>query len=142
MQKLDPDTLAAWTALLVAHRRVTSCLDADLRRDAGMSLDDYDVLYQLRQAHSPIPMTELADRVLISRPTATRVVDRLVRHRWVERRHDDHDRRRVLVGLTADGRRAQTVAGRIHLGGITELVERPLQGHDVAAVTAALEALG
>ena len=142
MQKPRPEAVAAWAALLVAHRHLTSSLDAELRRDAGMGLDDYDILYQLRLAGAPLSMTELADRVLISRPTATRIVDRLVDRGWVDRDVDPDDRRVVRVALTSDGRRAQTKAARVHLDGLARFVDEPLAGHDVRSVAAALQALG
>ncbi len=141
MQNPDPDTLSAWTALLVAHRHLISRLDAQLRAGAGMSLDEYDVLFQLRRAGQPLAMSELADHVLISRASTTRLVDRLVGLGWVDRWHDDQDRRRVLVRLTEEGRRRQRAAGRLHLKGIAQLVGIPLAGHDLRALTAALQAL-
>jgi DNA-binding MarR family transcriptional regulator len=133
--------MAAWSALLVAHRRLTTDLDADLRARAGISFDDYDVLYQIRSAAEPIRMTDLARRVLVSRPTASRVVDRLVTQGWVRRWHDGTDRRVVLLELTAEGRRQQSRAGRIHVDGIARLVQGPQGTEDVPALTAALQAL-
>jgi DNA-binding MarR family transcriptional regulator len=133
--------LDAWTALLVAHRRLTIRLDAELQRDAGTSLDEYDVLFLLRRARRPMPMTELAEHLLISRASTTRVVDRLVHRKWLDRWHDEEDRRRVFVGLTDEGRRAQASAGRVHLKSIADFVEAPLRGHDIRAITAALQAL-
>jgi DNA-binding MarR family transcriptional regulator len=133
--------MAAWSALLVAHRRLTAALDTDLRARAGISLDDYDVLYQIRRAGQPLRMTQLAARVLISRPTASRVVDRLVRRGWIRRWHDDADRRVVLLELTAEGTRQQARAARVHLDGLSRLVEAPLAGRDRAGLTASLEAL-
>ena len=106
-----------------------------------MSLDEYDVLFQLRRAGHPMAMAELADHVLISRPSTTRVVDRLVERGFLERWHDEKDRRRVLVQLSAAGRRAQASAGRLHLQGIARLVGGPLSGHDLRALAAALQAL-
>ena len=106
-----------------------------------MSLDEYDVLFQLRRAGQPLAMSELADHVLISRASTTRLVDRLVGLGWVDRWHDDQDRRRVLVRLTEEGRRRQGAAGRLHLKGIARLVGIPLVGHDLRALTAALQAL-
>ena len=106
-----------------------------------MTLDEYDVLYQLRRAGRPLRMSELASRVLISRPSTTRVVEHLVQRGWLERRHEDTDRRVVLVGLTAQGKRAQTRAGGLHLDGIARLVEAPLAGHEPGRVAAALRAL-
>ena len=137
-----PETLDLWTALLVAHRRLTTELDAELRAGADMTLDEYDVLYQMRRAGGPLRMSELASRLLVSRPTTTRVADQLAQRRWLERRHDAADRRAVLVTLTPAGRRAQARAGRLHLDGIARLVETPLTGHDVGSVVAALRAIG
>jgi DNA-binding MarR family transcriptional regulator len=141
MTNPGPETLEVWTALLVAHRRLTTQLDAELRAGADMTLDEYDVLYQLRRAGRPLRMSELASQVLISRPSTTRVADHLVQRGWLERWHDDTDRRVVLVGLTTEGKRAQARAGRLHLDGITRLVEAPLAGHELRRVAGALRVL-
>jgi DNA-binding MarR family transcriptional regulator len=135
------ETLDVWTALLVAHRRLTTQLDVELRAGADMTLDEYDVLFQLRRARRPLRMSELASRVLISRPSTTRVVDQLVQRGWLERAYDERDRRVVMVGLTQEGTRAQTRAGRLHLDGIARLVEAPLADHERECVTGALRAL-
>ena len=47
----------------------------------------------------------------------------------------------MLVRLTEEGRRRQRAAGRLHLKGIAQLVGIPLAGHDLRALTAALQAL-
>ena len=141
MTKPGPEALDVWTALLIAHRRLTTQLDGELRAAADMTLDEYDVLYQLRGAGRALRMSELAARVLISRPSTTRVADHLVRRGWLERRYDDADRRVVLVGLTREGGRAQARAARLHLDGIARLVESPLEGHELHCVSGALRAL-
>ena len=133
--------MAAWTALLVAHRRLTVALDQDLRARAGIGLEDYDVLYQIRSAREPLRMTHLAQRVLVSRPTASRVVDRLVAEGWIHRWHDDADRRVVLLELTPEGERKQAYAGRLHVDGIARFVEAPLAGQDLGALRRSLQAL-
>jgi DNA-binding MarR family transcriptional regulator len=135
------ETVEVWTALLVAHCRLTVQLDAELRAGAAMTLDEYDVLYQARLAGRPLRMSELAGRVLISRPSTSRVTDRLVSRGWLSRWHDDDDRRVVLVSLTTEGKRAQSRAGRLHLDGIARLVEAPLAGYDLSTLAAALGAL-
>ena len=127
-----------WTALLRAHRALTNRLDDELRRQRNMSLDEYDVLYQIRRRRRPVRMTELADAVLVSRASTTRLVDRLVEEAWVERWHDDQDRRVVLVRLTAAGRRAQSSAARLHLDGIARHVGSSLSAHDLDTVANAL----
>jgi len=130
-----------WTALLRAHRTLTTRLDQELRDRGDMTLDEYDVLYQIRLRRRPVRMTELADAVLISRASTTRLVDRLVEREWVERWHDDGDRRVVLVRLTPTGRRAQGKAARVHLDGIARLVGSSLDANDLDAVETALTRL-
>ena len=49
-------------------------------------------------------MTDLAQATLITGPTLTRTVDRLVSKGLMYRTSDLHDRRRVLVSLTPRGR--------------------------------------
>jgi DNA-binding MarR family transcriptional regulator len=139
--KPKPETLELWTALLIAHRRLTTRLDAELRLGAGITLDEYDVLYQLRLARRPLRMSELAATAVISRPSTSRVADRLVERGWLRRWHDSTDRRVVLVELTGDGKRAQSRAARLHLDGIARFIETPLAGFDVDTVAGALGAL-
>lgn len=54
--------------------------------------------------HGPMRMGEFADRESIRMPTATSLVDGLVRNGLVEREPDPCDRRAVLVSLSAHGR--------------------------------------
>jgi DNA-binding MarR family transcriptional regulator len=46
----------------------------------------------------------LADKLAVSRPSVTGVIDGLVARHLVKRRHDDGDRRRVGLDLTDEGR--------------------------------------
>ena len=55
-------------------------------------------------------MSELAAAAGVAPPTATRMLDALVRDGLAERRPAEHDRRVVLVSLTADGRDAVATA--------------------------------
>ncbi len=135
MSSPDEDTLRAWSALLVAHRRLTTEMDRDLRERAGMDLDDYDVLFQLHSHHlrcggRPMTMGELAERVLITRPTVTRLVGRLVDQGLIVRSQGPEDRRTVWVALSDEGRARLADAAIVHGDGIARLVGGPLRGHD------------
>src|SRR5207248_3801874 len=70
--------LDAWHALLTAHATLMRQLEADLEKDTGLALADFDVLAQLSVAGGSMRMTELAERALISRSGMTRRVTRLV----------------------------------------------------------------
>ena len=76
---LAPQELAAWRGVLEIHARVTQQLDAQMRSDHGLSLSAYEVLMFLADAPDHrLRMSEIADRVLLSRSGCTRLVDRLV----------------------------------------------------------------
>lgn len=131
--------MRAWSVFLVAHRRLTTTLDAELRSAVDMTLDEYDVLHQLARGGSAMRMSDLAGEVLISRPTTTRVVDRLVTRGWVTRERDGGDRRVVRVELTTDGRTALRAAAKVHLDGIARWFESPLDPQQLEQLGAALE---
>jgi DNA-binding MarR family transcriptional regulator len=55
-------------------------------------------------SRGPQGAAALAEAVAVTPPTASRLVDRLVRKGLVRRRTDRHDRRQVRIGLTEAGR--------------------------------------
>ena len=56
------------------------------------------------EAHGPLTPSELADRERVRRPTATRVIGRLIAAELAERTADPSDRRSALVSITPAGR--------------------------------------
>ena len=79
---------------------------ARLRSDEGLSVAQYHLLEPLIDAPAPMGVGELASRAGVSPPTATRMLDALVRDEVCERTRAADDRRCVKVSLTDDGRRA------------------------------------
>ena len=103
-------------------RAVTTALDSELRRERGMGLDDYDVLYQLSQGpREGLRMSALATSLIVAPSSCTRLVGRLVELGWVERRPDPDDGRAVVVAATPVGRRQLARASLTHLRGIEEV---------------------
>ena len=116
----DP-RLAAWSAFLRAHARVVRELERELQVEQRMALTDYDVLVQLANADDRrLRMSELADRLLLSRSGATRLVDRLVAQGLVERVMCDDDRRGQWASLTDAGYERLRRASPTHLRGVAE----------------------
>lgn len=76
--------------------------------DEDLSLSQYRLLAFLSQGDWAA--SALADRLDVSRPSITGLVDGLVKRGLVERRPDTDDRRRVDHVLTPAGRRALTAA--------------------------------
>ena len=114
----DP-RLTTWRTFLRAHARVVRELEQELQADQGMALTDYDVLVQLAGADGRrLRMSELADRLLLSRSGATRLVDRLVIDGLVERVSCESDRRGQWASLTDAGHERLRNAAPTHLSGV------------------------
>ena len=64
------------------------------------------LLFQERQleGETPVRMTDVSRRMMISKPAATQVVNRLVDNGLVERLSDESDRRVVYIKATEAGR--------------------------------------
>lgn len=132
--------LAAWQALLHAHERVTSALDAELRAEHGLTLGEYDVLVRLARAEDRrLAMSELARRAMLPPSSLTRVADRLEDRGLVRRERSTVDSRVVHVELTAAGRTTARAAARTHLRGIRAHFSGRL---DTAQLRAVADALG
>ena len=74
-------------------------------RDIGLTRAQWLVLTRLYRRPGA-SQTELADMLEIDRASAGRMIDRMQKNGWVERRADDGDRRVNRLHLTADARRA------------------------------------
>jgi DNA-binding MarR family transcriptional regulator len=116
---LAPHELAAWRGVLEVHARVTQQLDAQMQAEHGLTLSAYEVLMFLADAHEHrLRMSEIADRVLLSRSGCTRLVDRLVDQGYVTRCAADYDGRGLYAELTAAGLTKITAARKTHRDGI------------------------
>ncbi len=116
-------------------------LDAELKESFDLTLDEFDLLSQLRRSRQAVTMSHLAENALVSRASLTRLVDGLTDRGLVERWYDDMDGRRVLVELTEDGVEAHLDAADHYLDAIARLVQRPLRDHDIEAFGDALDSL-
>lgn len=118
---LQDPRLRSWTTFLRAHARVTRQLERELVHEHGMSLAEYDVLVQLVSADDRrLRMSELADRLLLSRSGATRLVSRMEADGLLERESCDSDRRGQWAVLTDAGYQRLRSASPTHLRGVAE----------------------
>jgi len=74
-------------------------------RDIGLTRAQWLVLTRLYRRPGA-SQTELADMLEIDRASAGRMIDRMQKNGWVERRADSEDRRINRLYLTDDARRA------------------------------------
>ncbi|HEY6278693.1 MAG TPA: MarR family transcriptional regulator [Streptosporangiaceae bacterium] len=120
----DPD-VAAWRGLLVAHSRLVPAAEAELRAAGQISLSWYDVLLELNAAPGRrLRMSELGERVVLSRTRVSRVVDELAAAGLAERQPDETDGRSSFAVLTPDGRDALRRAWPVYRAAIRKQLSR------------------
>ncbi|HVM00527.1 MAG TPA: MarR family transcriptional regulator [Egibacteraceae bacterium] len=120
-----------------AVARLSRFVERRLSR-AVLTLPQYRVLGFL--SLGPAAAALLADRLTVSRPTLTGVVDGLVEQGLVARSRDPADRRRVDHTLTPAGRAVLSTADEVVGAGLAALLE-PLPATRRAQARAGLEAL-
>jgi DNA-binding MarR family transcriptional regulator len=125
----------SWLLSQVVHRldeRLCAVLEPE-----GLTLAQWRVLQLLWDGASHA-MGEVADRAMLPPPTLTKTVDQLVAANLLDRRADLNDRRRVLIRLTARGRRLrQRLAGDV--GKATGIVSGVLDDDEVARLRQLLQ---
>jgi len=95
-----PGRTAAWLAKQVELGLAT----------VDLTLPQYRILWLLD--YGPSVSSALANRLAVSPPSVTSVVDGLVARGLVQRRHDQADRRQVAHVLTPEGRSTLEAAAR------------------------------
>ena len=141
--ELKPAEERAWAAFLDAQAALLRQLEAELVEKADMTLAEFDVLIQLKNApHGRLRMTELSGRVRLSRSGLTRLVDRLAQAGLVKRGRCASDRRGTFAILTPAGTGRLRHARPVHLKGIREHFGQRLSAAQLGAVAEALEPLG
>ena len=116
---LSAHELAAWRGMLQVHARVTQRLDTQMHAEHGLSVSAYEVLMFLADApQHRMRMSDIADRVLLSRSGCTRLVDRLADQGCVTRCAAGDDGRGLFAQLTPDGLEKVGAARRTHHEGV------------------------
>jgi DNA-binding MarR family transcriptional regulator len=118
----SPQRLGAWVAFLRAHAAITRELSAQLQREHGLTLNDYEVLLHLSRAEGQrLRRVDLAARVLLTASGITRLLDGLERQGFVCKETCPSDARVSYAKLTDDGAEKLRTAGVTHLRGIDDV---------------------
>jgi DNA-binding MarR family transcriptional regulator len=132
-------------AVLSASRALVAIAARSLA-DAGeeVTLTQYRSLVVLA-SRGPQGVASLAEAVAVTPPTASRLVERLVKKGLVRRRTDRHDRRQVRIALTESGRHlidAVSARRRQEIATLLDAVAPETQRSVVAALSQLAEAAG
>ncbi|WP_182112289.1 MULTISPECIES: MarR family winged helix-turn-helix transcriptional regulator [unclassified Actinotalea] len=101
---LTPEQTQAWIGLLRTTVSLPAALDAQLRRDAGLSHAEYQVLSWCSMSPGRAArMGDIAVRANVSLSHLSRIAARLESRGWLTRVPDPTDGRATLATLTEDG---------------------------------------
>ena len=101
--------------MLLVQSRINRQCEKAMVEAGHISLEIYDVLVTLEYSERHrLKMSELADRVLLSRSGVTRLVDRLEAKGWIRREACPHDKRCLFAHLTPDGQHVREKAWEVY----------------------------
>jgi DNA-binding MarR family transcriptional regulator len=127
--------LESWVSFLRAHAAITRELSAQLQREHGLTLNDYEVLLHLSCAEGGrLRRVDLAQSVLLTASGITRLLDGLQAGGFVCKENCDGDARVSYAKITETGREKLATAAKTHLRGIDELFLSRYSGSELTAL--------
>lgn len=121
----------AWESLF----RAQSLLFRNFSRSEvwqGRTTREYDVLYQLSRAgEEGMRQRDLTEKLIISQPSLSRMIDRLVEEGLIDRRPDPSDGRGALLALSAAGTKLQRRIGAGHAADIARTMRDRLSDDEL-----------
>lgn len=133
------DAEQAWGALLRVHAHLVPRLDQELQATTGLPLAWYDVLLELHSAGDRLRMSELGERVVLSRTRVSRIVDDLERAGLVAREANPDDGRSSFAMLTREGRRRFLAGARVYRAAIQREIGDRVDAAELRAIARTLE---
>jgi DNA-binding MarR family transcriptional regulator len=130
-----------WRRAATSTLHISLILKADLeealQQETGLLLADNEALLNL--SLNPMRMSDIADRLVLSRGGTTKVIDRLEELGHVARRPDPADRRATLVEITDSGQRARAGAKVVIDRRLEEMWSQHITDEDAETVIELME---
>jgi DNA-binding MarR family transcriptional regulator len=134
--------LESWITFIRSHSAITRELSAQLQREHGLTLNDYEVLLVLSHSeHGMMRRVDLAETVLLTASGITRLLEGLERSGLVCKETCASDARVSYAKLTDEGRQKLSDAAVTHLRGIDELFLGRYSGSELATLAELLSRL-
>ncbi|MEW1963866.1 MarR family transcriptional regulator [Micrococcus sp. NPDC078436] len=133
----------AWRAYFESTQMLSELLERGLKRDAGLSLADYNLLLLLYESpDGRLRLGELAGRMVFSPSRMTYQVKSLVARGLIERHPAERDRRGFEAVITDEGRRAFRRAAVHHAREIDDLFLSALEPGEAETLGRVFSRLG
>jgi DNA-binding MarR family transcriptional regulator len=119
---VDEPLITSWGRVVEAYSFLDRRLGASLEASCGIPMAWFEVLLRLARAEDDqLTMGALAEQVALTSGGVTRLLDRMVRAGYVERRQCPTDRRIVYAALTPAGRVKVEEAAAVHARDLEEV---------------------
>jgi DNA-binding MarR family transcriptional regulator len=129
----------AWGALLQVHAALVPVLDKEVQGQTGLPLSWYDVLLELAtEPGGRLRMTELAERVVLSRTRVSRLVDELIARGLISKEEHPEDRRSAYAVITKSGLAEFRAAAPVYLRAIEARFAAHLTNDELLALAKVL----
>lgn len=126
------EAVAAWEALFRAQVTVMRALAAEFP-SREISLNEYDVMFSLtRQPGRRSRLRELNRHMLLTQPSVSRLVDRMVSRGLLSKENDPEDGRGAVVVLTDEGYELFRTVAVSHMDSIATHVGGALNSEELA----------
>ncbi|MET9967300.1 MarR family transcriptional regulator [Streptomyces sp. NPDC006356] len=140
---LTPEEQRAWRAYIGAALLVEDALDRQLQQEAGMPHMYYSILSTLSESpERRLRMTDLAERLKITRSRLTYAVTRLEKDGLVLREDCHWDKRGSMAALTDEGMRVLEGAAPGHVETVRSLLFDRLTPEQVGQLEEIFTAVG
>jgi DNA-binding MarR family transcriptional regulator len=116
--------LTAWESLFRAQHELLSAMSSDFD-GSELAQGEYDVLLTVTRApEMTARLRDVTANMLVSQPSVSRLVDRMVTRGLVAKCPDPEDGRGALIRATDEGARAFRRVATVHGRSIAELMSR------------------
>ena len=140
---LNRSELRSWFRLAGGMRSLLNALDRQLRDEAGMTHDDYEILSRLHRAPDrTLRMSSLARDVGFSPSRLSHAVNRMEQSGWIGRRPSPVDRRGTEANLTDLGTRVVEDASPAHLALVRTLIFDVIGADRAGTLAEAMDEIG
>lgn len=139
---LDADQQSSWRSFVVGVTLLIDRLDADLQREFGLSLTEYEILVRLSERpQRQMRMAQLADALAHSRSRVTHTVTRMQKAGLVDRTSSPEDGRGIVCRLTDEGHALLVAAAHVHVTGVRDYLVDLVRPEDFEAVGRVMDAV-
>ncbi|MFF3574618.1 MarR family winged helix-turn-helix transcriptional regulator [Nocardia jiangxiensis] len=132
------DTL--FTDLVRAETRLYNAVAERLKGQAGVAAGHFELLRYVRD-HPDARVADVASTFAIGVGTTSKIVDRMEKQGWIERRPNPANRRSSLLALTSEGEAVASRAEPIWQAAIHEILGAAVSRDQLTMLSAAFDAL-